>query len=53
MSGINTGALVAIAVAFYIIFKKKNKWQRNDSPASVGEHCLYSEERSEKPEDRL
>ena len=52
MAGINIGPLVAIgamfftiAVTFYIILKKKNKWQRT---ASAGEHCLYSEERSER-----
>jgi len=42
MAGISIGPLVAIAVAFYIILKKKNKWQRTASPASMGEHCLYS-----------
>ena len=53
MAGISIGALVAIAAefvaiaaVFYIILKKKNKWQRNASPASAGEHCLYLEERS-------
>lgn len=61
MAGISIGALVAITVeltvvitaAFYIISKKKNKWQTSASPASSGEHFLYSEEGSEILEDRL
>ena len=53
MVGAFVAIAICVAVAFWVAWKKNKKWQRNASPASGGEHCLYSEERSEKPEDRL